>query len=300
MTIVIGLDYFDETVIISDTRVSWGTQLYLNSHGIEKTIPLIMKDGKLVMISYAGPLRGALQVITALQNRTANYGRRLVLEEFKTNIQQWISEALVSIDPQFSKELSFLITGLENARLRHLVDKNGKLLREFGLPESHIWAYRVTPSRKVILDKPSKYKRMVTMIGSGKKKVERLEQHARDIMGAFRGNQGADSSPIMRAYAATVLLSGMLEDDKRQDLALRMSVGGVYQFYRIAFPQEETRPYYFWPNSSEHLVVTPYSNLTRIQKATSGEEYFIMPLTESSVVQIENVGKQIQGRVLRG
>lgn len=271
MTVIIGINWFSEMVMIADTRMSWVD----GSHPPQDIVRKLYKIGnqqKSVVFGFCGNLKAAKTVLLYLKQRKfENLKRRFVIATFKDNLRTWLEEAiLASLTSEERTSLKFMLGGIEPFRPPYSLDSNGKVLIGHLInPEVHLYVYSIKKdSDKVTV---SHYKQFA-IIGSGKGLAPKIQQQIKQTIefGFNQPNLHWARAELLGQITASLFKSSPFDD----------SVGGPFQVIRIT-PQGLYESY-IWPPGSEHIniQIRDDSKKITIVNSSSNLSYTLYPVWE--------------------
>ncbi len=115
MTIVLGARFLTETLVIADSRISYGENSVLADDILQKLYPIGGREmGFLGVIGFSGPLEGAYHVLTAVRQMMRRYNKRQVVSSVMDDLVRYIRRAYTGLNPPLRN--GFLIAGVEPSR----------------------------------------------------------------------------------------------------------------------------------------------------------------------------------------
>jgi hypothetical protein len=265
MTVIIGINYLDTYTIVSDTRVTYDGGKYSDRYGLRKVMLLGSLDsGTLLALGFSGYLAVARPILRHVIQKLEGYRRRMVVSQFKDELQKWIQEAVPLVDRDKATQTKFLLCGFDPRRKARRI-QNGVVTPMPGpLYQPHSYVYVITSKGKVNIQLGSR----VTVIGSG--------QVFKDNFNLVAANAEGLRHPIARSYLLYEDLAAKFRDTKFG------SVGGPFEIYNI-IPRQGYDVKHFWSDGKsvlDHISIKKENNTLHLHHTDTGEDCTLYDLEE--------------------
>jgi len=271
MTLVAGFNWFTETVIMADTRVSWVRSQRPPKDILRKLYTFGDSRKSIVLGFSTDDLRGVVNVMSFLMlEKLVHYKRRWAVAQIKEELRGWIEEAACSmLTPVQRRSTRFMLCGIEPSRHPPL-RKNGKVFSFTPFVESHVYVYQISEKGSVYVN--SKPKRFA-VIGKGSKVSGEI---LREVKNAMRFGWGQQNLQWARAVLIGDIVSKVVQDEKE----VSASTGGPFQVIRIAPTGLETQ--YVWPSGDldKNVEVRYEGSKVIIRNPSLDHEYVLHPIWE--------------------
>jgi len=269
MTVIIGINWYTEMLVLADTRVSWPNQSR-PPEDILRKLYTITDHRKTAVLGFSGNIQAAQFVMQYLMEKKFRHIRRkLVIERLKDNLRFWLEEvATTKLSPEARGSLSFMLCGLEPYRPPFLGKNPEKVLTSHLMnQEIHLYIYRIAKdSGKVNM---TKY-RNIAITGSGKDMSQEVVEEIHQAI-----HFGFDQ-PNIHWARSMIVTQQIAEIFKKSEY--NMSVGGPFQTIRIT--PEGVTEFYTWPPDLEYydVEVLREPNLTTIYNPKQNKTYKLYPI----------------------
>jgi hypothetical protein len=263
MTVVVGINYLDEILVIADTRVSYSNGTYDQSLGVKKLLILGNVD-KVAVVGFSGPIEVGKQVFKYLIQHKHPQRRRFVIETFKDDLARWIQEAASALPIEKLKGSSFMLAALEPSR-RLPMKRRGQIVPSPFI-ESHLYTYRYTESGRLQVERHRNF----AVIGSGKELESTIVDKAKALINFGRK---MPNFRLTRAIVVNEVISSLFKDKGSK------TVGGPYQVVRIAPPPKPSQLIYQWLDIDDaDVVVNNIGDTTIMENQKTGERYELISI----------------------
>ena len=265
MTVVVGVDYLDEILVIGDSRVSYPNGQYEANRGLKKLLVFGNKN-KVAALGFAGHINGARVVIGNLMRKlTPNYKRPLVIAHLKEDMRKWIQEVVIELPSAELEGLSFILCALEPSRRRPL--RRGEVIVPSPFPERHICIYSVNSRKQVEMRDGGP----IAVIGSGRELESNIQHQVSHLINFGRG---APNFQMNRLTVAHDVISLMFHDLNSS------SVGGPFQIIRIVPPPSKSQEIYMWFPEAPEVEVEHKRDMSIMRNRRTGETCTLFPIWE--------------------
>jgi hypothetical protein len=276
MTVVIGVDYLDEILVIADTRVSYGGK-YDKNYGLKKLL-IFGNKNKVLILGFCGKVCAAQAVIRHIMEDklTPNYKRRLIISHLKEDIRRWIEEITTTLPSDQRDRLSFMLCALESLRRRPV--KNEGVTKILPFFERHIYTYRIKGDGKVEVVDDELEKRNIlvkcniAVIGIEEELVSKISKNAADLINFGRK---MPNFHIARAVVLEHTISSIFQEVDHK------KVGGPFQIVRIVPPPNPSQLIYQWSQvGNKNIEVTHKNDRTTMTNLSTNETCILLPIWE--------------------
>jgi hypothetical protein len=267
MTIIVGLSWLTELVMIADSRVSWANPSR-PPQDILRKLYTITDNNDSAVLGFSGNLKAASIIMKHLHERKfRNMRKKFIIERFKDDIRRWIEEiVLQEVPSELWGEASFILGGIE--KRRHPKFTDGTMDYWSNLPEMHIYVYHISKSSGfVTVVRKFPY----AIIGSGKA----LDNEIRPRIAQVASFGGSESR---LHWARSMLLTKMIAQISEQKAS--SAIGGPFQIIRIT--NEKMEQFYIWHHEENqtNLQVSQDITSTTIRHPDLNVQCTIYPIWE--------------------
>ncbi len=231
MTVVVACHYLKTAVVVADCRVSYGKGANCVDDNLLKLYPFSN-----VILGFAGPLKGANEVVGAVRENYRNYSKPKIASNLISDMERWIKHAYRDIDLADRKNLQFILAAVEPNREPRAVwrNKNGE---EISKPE---WASN-RPEIKIISLKPpqsNSEKLITTRSGHGLCHIIGVGTEIRDKIARWAGEtlNFSAQSPKQQARVLADGLMAILMKEKVETVGGLFQIGPYASFSRLGKP----------------------------------------------------------------
>ena len=269
MTVVIGINWYTEMLILADTRVSWTDESRLPEDILRK-LYILGDHRKTAVLGFSGQIAAAQTIMKYLiEMKFQHMRRRFVIDRLKDDLRTWIEEVSIQkISPKDRSSLSFILCGLEPYRPPFFGKNSEKMLSSHFLNrEVHLYVYKIhADSGRVSINKHQD----VAIIGSGK-------EMRNEILGELNKTIGFGFQQSNLHWARALITTQRIAELFKQS-EYDMSVGGPFQTIRLTPERAEER--YTWPPDLDYydVQVTKDKDVTTIYNPRQEKTYMLYPL----------------------
>jgi hypothetical protein len=268
MTIIAALDFFQEIIVIGDTRVSYGDQFVAN-YGIKKLV-VIGLEKIAVGFGFCGPILPAKKVIADLTRNPIKPDPKVFsIDLIHYILKLRIQESLVNFKYEEVKGLAFLFAAFDPHNLRPVYtdDTHTKLAGHVDFNQRYFIVYQVQEDMSVISIKPNA---RIVAIGSGKKEIATVGEYSLNLLNMGFNTPDDSATRNDRAYLISLKLL------ERFELIKSATVGGPFEVLRIT--RSGWQGFYAWgyPNKLEIQKGYPRKKITTVTNLETKEQRILL------------------------
>ncbi len=211
MTVVVACRFLTSVMIFADCRVSYGEAI----SEVDDNLRKIYQIDERMVLSFAGPLEGAYQVIETVRKNVKNYSRPPVAVNLLNDVQRWIRYEYQSLPQKLRQDLSFILAAVEPTRM---ATSEGP---EWIPSKPELWIVKLPPFKnKDELVKPGGDRAVIGIDEEPEKRAEIIESIQSSLNRWF--GFSFKQPDLQAVVIANVLMTKLMESDIK-------GVGGLFQ-----------------------------------------------------------------------
>ncbi len=267
MTVIIGINWFTEMLILADTRISWENQSRPPEDKLLKLYKYRTANGKTIVFGFSGNIEGIKKVMQELmEKKFPSIKERLFIEKIKDDLLIWLREITPKL-PLNERKLSFMLCGFEPYRPPFFGKNPEKILvKHLMNQETYFYIYNRDKNGNMGIQRS----RSIAITGSGKNMSREI---VNEIGKAIRFGFDQPNLHWARAMLVTQRIAEAFKKSKYDT-----SVGGPFQTIRIT--PEEVTEFYTWPPDLQYydVEIIQEPNITRIYNPRQNKTYNLYPI----------------------